>query len=275
MQSAPSLFSLKGKTVILTGATGYLGSYFAAALAESGTDLILIGRDEDKLSALAKKLSHGSTKPSYYAVDQYDHACAKATYEEIIAKHRVNVLINNAFDFSTKTGFNDPSGKLDVATYEQLKNAFDSGVYWAIQSTQVFGYDMKKRGGGAIVNIGTMYAVVVPAPDLYEGTSIFNPPGYSMAKAGLMQFTKYSASLLSPEVRVNALSPGSIPNVEFATANATTADNPVLKRLTAKILLKRVGHPRDLVGALLFLASDASEYVTGQNIVVDGGLTVT
>ena len=98
-----------------------------------------------------------------------------------------------------------------------------------------------------------------------------------VAAHGLLQFTRYAASFLSPEVRVNALSPGAIPNTdtESGRPNAIKGASPVLDRLQKKILLKRMGHPKDLVGGLGYLASDASGYMTGQNLVIDGGLTVT
>lgn len=272
-----NIFSLDGKKAVLTGATGYIGSYFARALLSFGAHVVLVSRSEEKLRALKCALMRefGDERIVTCGIDLYDHRDAAMRYEDILAREgSVDILVNNAFDFSERTGFNSPSGRLPGATYEQFRASFDSGIFWAVQPTQIFGARMKERGSGSIVNVCTMYAVVVPAADLYEGTTIFNPPGYSMAKAGLLQFTRYCASFLSPEVRVNALSPGAIPNTEGASANAITEDNPVLARLVKKTPLRRVGHPEDLIGALIFLASDASRYVTGQNIIVDGGLTI-
>jgi len=265
------LFSLKGKTAVLTGAGGFFGRYFTRALLEQGAKVILIG-----LSPKTQKFFSQEFENRYqsFFVDLYNREAAKECYEKILDANRVDILVNNAFDFSAKTGFNTEAGKLENATFEQLQASFESGIYWAIQTMQVFGYAMKKQGGGSIINICSMYGIVAPSPDLYEGTDKFNPPGYSMAKAGLLQFTRYSASFLSPEVRVNAISPGAIPNTESQSHNAITKDNPVLERLSKKILLKRMGRPKDLVGALVFLASDASSYITGQNIIIDGGLTV-
>lgn len=272
-----NIFSLAGKVAVLTGATGYIGAYFARALLAYGARVILIGRDEGKLRSLIASLSkeYDSRQIGSVCINLYDNLVARQEMEGILrAETRVDILVNNAFDFSKKTGFNTADGKLLSATHEQFVASFESGMYWAVQPTQVFGARMKERGSGSIVNICTMYAVVAPAPRLYEGTDIFNPPGYSMAKGGLLLFTKYCASFLSPEVRVNALSPGAIPNTETKSANAVVSDNPVTVRLKEKILLGRVGHPKDLIGALIFLASDASQYVTGQNVIVDGGLTV-
>ncbi|MBI3074743.1 MAG: SDR family oxidoreductase [Parcubacteria group bacterium] len=272
-----NLFSLEGKTVVLTGASGYIGSYFARALLSFGARVVLVSRSVEKLRVLKTTLTEefSANRVTVYSVDLYDHDGARKRYEEILEREGpIEVLVNNAFDFSQKTGFNSPSGRLEKATYEQVRASFEAGVYWAFQPTQIFGGAMKERGSGSIVNIATMYAVVVPSPMLYEGTEIFNPPGYSAAKAALVQFTKYSAAFLAPEVRVNALSPGAVPNVETESANAITNDNPVLSRLVEKTPLGRVGHPEDLIGALVFLASDASRYMTGQNIVIDGGLTI-
>jgi gluconate 5-dehydrogenase len=249
------MFSLKGKTALLSGGSGFFGPYFAAVLKEAGATVITAGREGD------------------YPVDYYDERETHARYESILREHRIDILVNNAFDFSKKTGFNDPSGRIERMTRAQFAASMESGVYWAERATQVFGIPMREHGG-SIINICSMYAVVVPSPDLYEGTDKFNPPGYSASKAALLQFTRYSASFLGPKVRVNAISPGAIPNLETATFNAPKPDDPILRRLTEKTILKRLGHPSDLVGALVFLASDASSYMTGQNVIIDGGLTV-
>lgn len=272
-----SLFSnLTGKVIVLTGGTGYFGPYFCRALLEAGARIIVLDRADTNSAEVKMLLEEGKDRLQWKTVDFYDEAASRACLQEIVAQEsRIDGLVNNAFDFSIRTGFNDPSGCLEMVSYEQLKAAFDSGIYWAMRATQILGVYMKKQGHGAIVNVGSMYGVVVPSPDLYEGTDKFNPPGYSMAKAGLLQFTKYSASFLSPAVRVNAISPGAIPNIETKTFNAVTQNDPIIARLTQKILLKRMGHPKDLIGGMVFLLSDSASYITGQNILIDGGLTVT
>lgn len=269
-------FSLESKKIVLTGASGFFGPYFTEALLNAGAEVIALSKDfsGDFMSKFSKEIK--SKKLWLYEIDFYNEDKVLSLFNEILERHGVfNSLINNAFDFSLKTGFNDPSGKIENVTYEQLKASFDSGVYWAIRATKFFGIEMKRNGGGSIVNIASMYGVVVPSPDLYKDTDKFNPPGYSMAKAGLIQFTKYSAAFMGPDVRVNALSPGAIPNVELSTYNAINLNDPVIDRLKDKTLLKRMGHPTDLTGGLIFLVSDASSYVTGHNLIIDGGLTVT
>lgn len=265
-------FSLKGKTAVVTGAGGFFGRNFTRALLEHGAKVVLI---EKNLATLKFFSQEYEDRYESFFVDLYDRQAVRDCYQRILAANQIDILVNNAFDFSTRTGFNTEEGRIENATFEQLQASFESGIYWAIQATQEFGREMKSRGKGSVINICSMYAIVVPSPDLYDGTDKFNPPGYSMAKAGLLQFTKYAASFLSPEVRVNAISPGAIPNLDGQSRNSITANDPVLRKLSGKILLKRMGHPDDLTGALVFLASDASGYMTGQNIVIDGGLTVT
>lgn len=272
-------FSLKGKTALLTGAAGFFGKYFARALLENRIDqIIMIDRKEEELRGFCGKLNKelGERRVFGYAQDFYDNQAlnTKNFYESISKIHPINVLINNAFDFSSRTGFNTPEGRLENATYDQFVSCFEAGVYWAFKTTQIFGQIMKKCGGGVIINIGTMYAQYVPNPSLYEGTQQFNPWGYSASKGALLQFTRYTAAWLAPEVRVNMLSPGAIPNTENQKTN-NPPDPRVSERLLNKIILKRMGHPTDLTGALIFLASDASRYITGQNICIDGGITVT
>jgi gluconate 5-dehydrogenase len=121
-----------------------------------------------------------------------------------------------------------------------------------------------------------MYAVVAPNPQLYEGTKFANPPGYSASKGGLLSFTRYVASYWGPHgVRANAILPGPFSNTEDAGPNAVQDSDSFVDRLKARTRLGRIGRPAELAGALIFLASDASSYVTGQSVVVDGGWTIT
>ena len=134
---------------------------------------------------------------------------------------------------------------------------------------------MKSQRSGSIINISTMYAVVAPRPQLYVGTDFINPPGYSASKAALLSFTRYVASFWGMHgVRANAIIPGPFSNTEdIGGANAVKEDDPFLTRLKGFTCLGRVGKPNELVGALLYLASDASSFMTGQSITVDGGWT--
>ena len=268
-------FPLYRQTAIVTGAAGFFGKHFARALADAGATVLALDERAEALALLCAEITalHAIGRAIAVPIDLYDEPAARMALHALNQKHAITVLINNAFDFSPKTGFNVPEGRLESATRSQFEACFSAGVYWAFLTTQIIGSAMAKRGGGSVVNIGTMYADAVPNPSLYEGTEQFNPWGYSASKGALLQFTKYSAAWLAPKVRVNMLSPGAIPNTENPTDNRP--DSRVSDRLMKKILLGRMGTPNDLILPLLFLASDASRYMTGQNLHVDGGITVT
>ena len=269
------LFSLQGRPVVLTGAAGFMGQTYSEALVEAGATVVLVDVREKELAELAAGLQKrfGAARVQTRVVDLYDRGAAETFWKSLIRDGLCEILINNAFDFTSATGFNCPEGRLENATYEQAEKCFQSALYWTVQSTQILGLEMKRRSQGVIINIGTMYTKQVPSPKLYVGTPQFNPWGYSAFKGALLQFTRYSAAWLGPEVRVNMLSPGAFPNTQSDTVNPATG--PVLERLLSKIVLNRFGKTGDLVGALIFLASDASAYITGQEIQVDGGITIT
>ena len=206
----------------------------------------------------------------------YDIAALSRVLDEIALKEKtIDVLINNAHELGPGTGFNVPDGSLEAATMETWMRNLTGGVYWAALTTQKLGARMKQQHSGSIINISTMYALVAPRPQLYADTSFINPPGYSASKAALLGFTRYVASFWGPHgIRTNAILPGPFSNTEDENgANTVDQDSPFLERLRAYTCLGRIGRPVELVGALLFLASDASSFMTGQAIVVDGGWT--
>jgi len=269
-------FSLSDKTVLITGASGFFGGYMATTFLEAGATCVLVGRsDKLKTQADQYRKSFGEKKVKDFQVDFYNREAFKKTLEEIASVVAVDVVINNAYDLSPKTGFNTDTGTLEESTFDQWQAAFESGVYWAALTTQIIGKQFKKRGGGSIINISSMYGIVAPDPALYEGRPFLNPPTYGVMKAGILALTRYTASFWAKHnIRCNAISPGPFSNTETESANSVEKNDPFLEKLKDKTLLRRVGHPNDLRGALLFLASDASSYMTGANIVIDGGWTV-
>ena len=274
-------FSLCGKVAVLTGAAGFFGRYFATALLEAGVEMVyLLDKNLDGLIELFKVLSDEKRpRPLNFQtiqVDQSNEQTTSRVFEQILAAGSVDVLVNNSFQFGPLTGFNDPTGRVEMASKGQVMASFESGAWWPFRATQLVASAMKNKGSGSVVNIASMYGLVAPNPDLYEGRDYFNPIGYSLAKAALIAQTRYLAAWLGPEVRVNALAPGAIPNNESRSENSEqNKDEEFVQRLVARTLLKRVGHPLDLVGPLIFLCSDASRYMTGQTVVVDGGWTTT
>jgi len=189
-------------------------------------------------------------------VDFFDHDAYRRGLDSVADRHAaIDVLVNNAFEFSKETGFNDPSGRVDVITKDQWMRALESGVYWHALATQVLAERMAKHGSGSIINVSSMYAIVSPDPALYEGTEVFNPPSYGAAKAALLALTRYTAA-------------------SYGRPHNAPRNDEFLRRLSDRTVVGRYGEPADLKGAIVFLASDASRYVTGQCLSVDGGWTV-
>ncbi|MFO0733461.1 MAG: SDR family oxidoreductase [Nitrospiraceae bacterium] len=210
------LFSLSGKTAIVTRAAGYLGRVFSEALLDAGARVVLMGRGE-KLQRVVARLreSYGPDAVEPAAVDCYDTEAFRGALEAVTGRGPVHILVNNAFEFSKETGFNDPSGRMETISRHQWMRALESGVYWHALATQVLAESMARQGEGAIINISSMYALVSPDPALYEGTTIFNPPVYGATKAALLALTRYTAAFYGKRgVRCNALLPGAFPNLQ-------------------------------------------------------------
>jgi NAD(P)-dependent dehydrogenase (short-subunit alcohol dehydrogenase family) len=273
-----SLFSLEGKTALLTGASGFLGRTMGQALLEHGANLVGLGRS-DRLQTQAErwKAEFGPGRVRIYQVDMYDLAALDKTLDEVIQREPfIEILVNNAHELGPATGFNTPEGTLENAPVEQWMKHLTGGVAWPALTIQKLGPAMKREGRGSIINISTMYSLVAPNPQLYEGTTFGNPPGYSAAKAALNALTRYAASYWGPfGIRANAIAPGPFSNTQETGANSVSTGDPFLEKLRQRTCLRRIGKPEELVGALIFLASEASSYVTGQVLVVDGGWTIT
>ncbi len=272
-----ALFSLEGRTAVLTGASGFLGRTFALALLSNGARVVALGRsDRLQQEAVTWANQFGADKIAVEQIDMYDRESLDTLCDKIAAEESsIDILINNAHELGSATGFNVPEGSLENSTFDQWQRNLQGGVFWAVQTTQRLGVRMKQQQRGSIINIATMYATVAPRPQLYEGTPSLNPPGYSASKAALAAFTRYTASFWGRDgVRANCISPGPFSNTEdTAGQNSVSEDSPFVQRLKGYTVLNRIGRPIELCGALLFLASDASTYVTGQNLIVDGGWT--
>lgn len=272
------LFSLSGKTIVLTGASGFLGHTFCRALLEQGSKVIALGRSDKKLSDLSAQIQNDlpDSKLETISVDMYDIAELNKILNKIVKNEKkIDVLINNAQELNQNTGFNIPDGNIDNANFEQWMRNLTGGIYWAAICMQKISVTMKKQKKGSIINISSMYAKVAPSPKLYEGTSFVNPPGYSASKAGLVSLTRYAASFWGQyNIRCNAILPGPFSNTVNNSSNSVKKDDPFLKKLKSRTCLERIGKPEELIGPVIFLASDASSYVTGQELVVDGGWTI-
>jgi NAD(P)-dependent dehydrogenase (short-subunit alcohol dehydrogenase family) len=261
-------FDLNGKVVLLTGGAGILGSRFARALVANGARVALVDRDSGKAEETAHNINqaHKNSVQAFTAdITQLEQLKQlKTAVESKLGP--VDVLINNAAVKSPN--FFEPFESFPLEDWNTVMAVNTTGV---MLGCQVFGSAMAERGSGSIINTLSIYGIVAPDQRIYEGSeyegrAINTPAVYSTSKAAVWGLTKYLASYWGNKgVRVNAITPGGM----FSGQNET-----FVKKYSARVPLGRMGKPDELCGAVLFLASDASSYVTGQNIVVDGGLSV-
>ncbi|KAA0890492.1 SDR family NAD(P)-dependent oxidoreductase [Oryzomonas rubra] len=255
------LLSLKGRVALVTGGAGYLGSEMSYTLAELGANVVIASRDlkkcQERCEEIAENVGNG-IKMLAIELDLLDKQSIVRCFEEI-HKHfdAIDILINNAWSGNKNSweSINDKDWDYDINM--SLNSNF--------RITKIAFPDLVKTKG-VILNIASMYGHISPDYRIYDGEQFTNPPSYGAAKAGVIQFTKYLASFLSPhQIRVNALSPGAFPH------EATQQHTEFMARLGSKNPMNRIGYPYELKGAVALLCSDAGSYITGQNICVDGG----
>jgi gluconate 5-dehydrogenase len=256
------LFDLTGKIALITGGSGHLGSAFSATLAELGAHVLIGARDAAKAAPLAESLRSSGLTADPFAIGIGDAVASQEAVNQIIGRHgRIDILINNAYAFLEK--------RIDEISDEEINKTLEIGLTGTFRLSQQVAEQMKKTGGGSIINIASMYGMVGSYPDVYKGTPACISPSYHMAKGGLIQLTRYLAVYWAEHgIRVNAISPGAFPK------EAVREKLPeFLGRLEDRIPMKRIGRPEELKGAIALLASQAGSYITGQNLVVDGGWT--
>ena len=273
-----SKFDLTGKTALITGAAGLLGIEHAAALLESGATVVLTDVCNAGLDSASKFLSHyaDSDRIKTFVMDVTQHDAISAVYNELSANGiRIDILINNAaIDPKVKgdQGLVETS-RIENFPLDQWDLQIAVGLTGAFLCSQVFGAAMAKDGkGGVILNIASDLSVIAPDQRLYrlhglsDDIQPVKPVTYSVIKTGLIGLTRYLATYWADfGVRANALSPGGIFNGQ---------NDDFVQSLTKLIPLGRMASSDEYRGALQFLCSDASSYLNGQNIVIDGGRSV-
>ena len=262
------IFDLSNKTVVLTGSAGRLGTQFANILSEAGANLVLIDIDERKnkqLENLIKKNFH--TKTSAFNIDISDKTSLQLTKKNILKKYgTIDVLINNAF-FNpsinqTNTTINFETFPLDL--WNKVINTNLTGVFLCCQE---FGQVMAKQKNGSIINISSIYGLVGADQRIYGKSKLNSQVSYAATKGSLVNITRYLASYWHRKnVRVNTLTLGGVEDTTYMKKS-------FIQRYSEKTILGRMAHKDDFNGALLFLASDASSYMTGSNLIIDGGWT--
>lgn len=256
-QTVLDLADLKGKTAVVTGGGGHLGSKMNEALLELGAEVIVVGQHAEKIVPLAKRFPN---RVSFVSADLNDKASVLSLREKLPAT--LHICVNNAYTWPTQVHF-------EKADWDAVEKTLVSGILSPIFVSQIAFEKMTE--GGSIISIASMYGMVSPDFRMYRDSGMGNAIEYGAAKAAIIQMTRYLAVKGAPKgIRVNAISPGpfSKPGV-FDNGKEWFREE-----LNAKVPLGRIGENRELKGAIAFLASDLSSYMTGQNLVVDGGWTV-
>lgn len=273
---APDVFDLTGRVAVITGAAGLLGPEHAAAVAACGAVAVMSDIDLQRARYAADNLRarFGLDRIDAVHLDVTDRRSIHTARDEILSRHgRVDILINNAaHDPKVEENGLERTARLESFPLEQWNIEIAVGLTGAFLCAQVFGTWMANHGGGVILNIASDLSVLAPDQRLYrregraEAEQPVKPVTYSVIKAGLVGLTRYLATYWAAHnVRVNALSPGGV-----------YAGQPeeFVRRLTHLIPMGRMATRDEYWGAVVFLVSDASRYMTGQNIMIEGGRSV-
>lgn len=266
MVNIKTLMDLKEQVAIITGGAGHLGRVIASTLAEAGANIVIVDRDAGNIAEVCNDLEH---KWQIQTLGLPVDLESKEERHRIVKKAvdifgRLDILINNAAFVGTSnlSGWGVPFEKQKTETWQRALEVNLTAVFDLTQDAAPF---LKANGNGRIINIASIYGIIGPDPRLYSDLPMFNPAAYAASKGGVVQFTKWCSTVLAPDIRVNAITPGGI---------FRNQDPLFLERYESRTPLKRMAREEDFIGAAIFLASDLSRYVTGQNIIVDGGFSV-
>lgn len=263
MKSLTTLGNMTGRIALITGGAGHLGMAMGESLAEAGAHIIVLDVDEEQAEKAAATLDSKSGQGHMgLAVDLADKA-AIASVPEVIRERfgKLDVLINCAalVGSSGLKGWAKPFKEQDVTTWEKALEVNLTGAFYLIQQCQQL---LEMAQAPSIINISSIYGVAGQKMSLYQGMDYLTPAAYAASKGGLVQLTRYLATVLAPRIRVNCISPGGIERNQ---------DETFTTRYEQMTPLARMGNEEDFKGVAHFLSSDLSAYITGQNIVVDGG----
>lgn len=271
-QNILSKFDMSGRTVLVTGAGGLLGKQFSLALAQAGANMVLADLAEDQAQAQAEYIRSLGLSAEAVRVDVIDPISTWAMVARTLERFgRLDVLINSAAmdpKFDPQHEGQQSANAFETYSLENWRNALDVNLTGMFLASQAAVEPMLAQGAGVIVNICSTYGLNGPDQRIYErpdGSRSFKPVYYSVTKAGVLGFTRYLAAYYAGKnIRVNALTPGGVYNGH---------DEQFTRSYSAKTILGRMANLDEMSAAMLFLASDASSYMTGSNLVVDGGWT--
>ena len=265
MKSLHELMNLSGRVAVITGGAGHIGRAMAQALAEVGSSIVLVDRNEAACNAAAEEIASEYDVATLVICADLARETEVVSIPEMVSGRfgRLDVLINCAAFVGTDglTGWNT---KFSAQSADTWRAAVEVNLTSAFLLTQKSTPLLEASGHGSVVNIASIYGVVGPDWRLYEGTDMGNPAAYAASKGGLLQLTKWLSTTLAPKIRVNAITPGGVWRGQAPSFH---------EKYVSRVPMGRMGLEEDFKGAAVYLASDLSAYMTGQNLIVDGGWT--
>ena len=258
-----SLMSLKGRRALITGGAGHIAVAMAETLAELGASLILVDREAERLTSVANDLEETWQIPvRSFVCDLESEIDRNGVIEAVFAdEFGLDILVNNAAFVGT-TALKGWAVPFEEQTLDTWRRAFEVNLTAAFHLSKDLLPLLRASGHGTIVNVGSIYGEYGPDWSLYEGTTMANPAAYGSSKGGLFQLTRWLATTIAPEVRVNASSPGGV---------ARGQPENLVQKYVSRTPLQRMAREDDFRGAIAYLSSDLSAFVTGQVLTVDGG----
>jgi len=265
MRSISQLMGLSGRKALVTGAAGHIGEAVSEGLVELGARVAVVDLDLTACERAAKRLARGRAAQAIpLACDLAEEAATRRIIQRAIrAMGGLDLLIHCAAYVGTTRvpGWGVPFAQQTVDAWDAALRVNLTAAFVMVQEAHKA---LAASGHGSVILFASTYGVVGPDLRLYEGTTMANPVGYGASKGGVLQLTRYLATILAPRVRVNAISPGGVWRHQPKTFH---------ERYVSRTPLRRMAREEDLKGAVAYLASDLSAYVTGQNLIVDGGWT--
>lgn len=263
MTAFAKLMDMRGRRALVTGAAGAIGRVLAQTLAELGADLVLVDRSGANYDPVVKTI-RANFDVDVVTVDcdlelESDRSALASTVLDRI--ERLDVLINNAA-FGGTTPLEGWATAFDQQTVATWRRALEVNLTAAFDLTKAFLPALRRDRRASVINVASIYGMYGPDYGLYEGTAMGNPAAYAASKGGLIQLTRWLATTLAPDVRVNAIAPGGV---------FRNQPEAFVRRYEARTPLGRMATEDDFRGAVGYLASDLSAYVTGQVLAVDGG----
>jgi len=264
MKTLRELESLQGRTAVITGGAGKIAEACAEALGERGASICILDVAEEAARERADQIAQRLAVPaSAFGVDVSLEHSVQACVSAVVAKcGAIDILVNNAA--YPEVELPDEGVELERQDLAHWKANLDVMLTGAFLMTRACAPHLRRSGRGSVTNIGSIYGLLGPDMRLYDGTEMGNPAYYAAAKGGIVQLTRYWATTLAPEVRVNCIAPGGVWRKQPDCFH---------ERYNSRTPLGRMATEEDLKGAIAYISSDLSAYVTGHVLVVDGGWT--